>query len=218
MILQIAGILDAAALQAARAGLQAEAFLDGAKTAGWHAKDVKKNEQAQGPAAMALIARVQDALMAHPVFRAAAQPKQLVRLLVSRYRPGMAYGSHVDDALMGGVRTDMSFTLFLAEPGTYDGGELVIEGNDADNAMKPAAGGLVLYPTTALHRVAEVTRGERLAVVGWVRSFIRAPEQRETLFDLDNAIAALRRSDGDRALLDRLFKVRANLTRMWAED
>jgi PKHD-type hydroxylase len=95
---------------------------------------------------------------------------------------------------------------------------LVIEGNDGENAIKLPAGSMVLYPTTSLHRVAEVTRGERLVVVGWVRSFIRHAEQREILFDLDQTAAALVAAKTDRSVTDRIFKTRNNLIRMWAED
>jgi PKHD-type hydroxylase len=220
VLIQIPGILDGAVLAAMRDALRAEpeAFAAGKATAGWHAKAVKDNEQAKGAVAASVTAKVKELLLAHPVFKAAARPKQCVRLLVSRYRPGMAYGTHVDDALMDGIRTDLSFTLFLAEPREYEGGELVVEGNDGETAIKLPAGGLVLYPTTSLHRVNPVTTGERLAVVGWVRSYIRSPEQREVLFDLDNVVAALREARVERAILDRLFKVRADLLRMWAED
>jgi PKHD-type hydroxylase len=139
-------------------------------------------------------------------------------MLVSRFRPGMSYGTHVDAAIMDGQRTDLSFTLFLSDPDSYDGGELVLEENEGDTAIKLPAGGLVLYQTTSLHRVAEVTRGERLAIVGWIRSYIRSPEHREILFDLDQSVAALREIEVDRRVLDRIFKVRNHLTRMWAED
>ena len=94
----------------------------------------------------------------------------------------------------------------------------MIEGNDGENAIKLSAGSVVVYPATSLHRVAEVTRGERLVVVGWVRSFIRNGEQREILFDLDQTVAALIGTKADRAITDRVFKTRNNLTRMWAED
>jgi PKHD-type hydroxylase len=194
------------------------AFSDGKKTAGWQASGVKNNEQLDAKSARVVAAKVETALRAHPLFLAAARPKSFLSILVSRYRPGMEYGLHVDDALMGGIRTDLSFTLFLADPHSYDGGELVIEGNDGDSAVKLPAGSVVIYPTTALHRVAPVTRGERIAVVGWVRSFIRSPEQREVLFDLDGAIAAVRAAGIDRRQVDLLLKVRANLLRMWAED
>lgn len=220
MILQIADVLTPEQVTKLRAILAGDSasFASGKATAGWYVKDIKNNDQATGPVAEEAIGVARQALMAHPVFVSGARPKEFVKLLVSRYRPGMAYGTHVDDALMGGKRTDMSFTLFLADPASYDGGELVIEGHDGDSTIKLPAGGLVLYPTTSLHRVNEVMRGERLAIVGWVRSFIRSPEHRETLFDLDQAIAGLKASAVDRAVTDHVFKVRNNLTRMWAED
>ena len=193
-------------------------FSDGKFTAGWQARHVKSNEQLPTAAALGIVTKVDQILMANLLFTSAARPKRLVNMLVSRYLPGMEYGFHVDDALMGGVRTDMSFTLFLADQSTYDGGELIIEGNDGSTAIKLDLGSLVLYPTTTLHRVAPVTRGARLAVVGWVRSFIRSPDHRETLFDLDHAINILRHANGSRTTIDRLLKVRANLIRMWAED
>jgi PKHD-type hydroxylase len=220
MILQIGGVLGEAELHGLRDALTTDAagFEPGAKTAGWQARTVKHNEQAQGAAATRAVAAVEKALGSHAVFRAAARPKSLVGLLVSRYRPGMSYGTHVDDALMNGVRTDLSFTVFLSEPDSYDGGELIIEGNDGEQVIKLAAGGAVIYPSNTLHRVEEVTRGERLVVVGWVRSLVRRGDQREILFDLDQSIAALREAQAGRAILDRLLKTRANLLRLWAED
>ena len=220
MIVQIGGVLDGASLQHLKDALAAEAalFQPGAATAGWQARAVKNNEQSAGPAARQAIVMEQEALLANAVFRAAARPKQLTGLLVSRYRPGMAYGSHVDDAMMGGIRTDLAFTVFLAPPEDYDGGELVIEGNDGDSAIRLAAGDCVVYPSTSLHRVNEVTRGERLVVVGWVRSLIRRGDQREVLFDLDHSILQLREAGAERTVLDRLLKTRANLLRMWVED
>lgn len=220
MNIQIADVLNQADVASLREQLNGDAasFTSGAATAGWYAKGVKHNDQSASPIAIKAMETAQAALSSHAVFKAAARPKTFVKMLVSRYRPGMAYGSHVDDALMNGVRTDLSFTLFLSDPATYDGGELVIEGNDGDSIIKLAPGSAILYPTTSLHHVAEVTRGERLAIVGWVRSFIRSPEHRETLFDLDQAIAGLRATNGDRTITDRVFKARNNLIRMWAED
>jgi PKHD-type hydroxylase len=220
MILQIENVVDAEAIAAMRAALAKESqdFKPGAATAGWHARSVKNNEQSSGPAARDAIARVEAALMGNAVFKAAARPKKLTGMLVSRYGAGMSYGLHVDDALMGGTRTDLSFTVFLAEPESYDGGELLIEGNDGTSAIRLPAGSAVVYPTTSLHRVAEVSRGERLVVVGWVRSYIRQGDRREILFDLDQSVAQLRESGVERAVLDRILKTRANLMRMWAED
>ena len=138
--------------------------------------------------------------------------------MFSRYEPGMHYGSHVDDALMQGMRTDVSFTLFLSDPASYDGGELVIESASGEDAVKLAAGALVAYPSTALHHVAEVTRGARLAAVGWARSYIRDGARRELLFDLDTARRQCSRARARRAEYDLVSKSLANLLRMWAED
>lgn len=220
MIMQIENVLSPEATAELRDALHAEAsaFQPGAATAGWHARAVKRNEQSAGPAAAKAATAVHDALSTNPVFKAAARPKQLVGLLVSRYGVGMEYGLHVDDALMRGIRTDLSFTMFLSGPESYEGGELMIDGNDGSSAIKLPAGSAVVYPTTSLHRVAQVTAGERLVVVGWVRSFIRSGEQREILFDLDQSVAQLREANAARPILDRILKSRANLMRMWAED
>ena len=220
MMLQIAGVLHPETVDDIRVRLTAEqaAFTSGKTTAGWYAKDVKHNDQASGPVATAVMEQVKSALLANALFLSAARPKTFVKTLVSRYRPGMQYGTHVDDALMGGIRTDLSFTLFLASPETYQGGELVIESPDGETDIKLEAGSLVLYPTTSLHRVNAVTEGERLAVVGWVRSYIRSSEQRETLFDLDQVVAHLKAAEADRAVMNPVMKIRNTLTRMWAED
>jgi PKHD-type hydroxylase len=193
-------------------------FADGAKTAGWQAKDVKRNQQLDAKAAAAVTAKVEAALRANPVFAAFARPRDFVRLMVSRYRETMEYGMHVDDALMDGRRTDLSFTLFISAPDAYRGGELEIEAPGGNVSVKEAAGSAFVYPSTTLHRVAPVTSGERLVVVGWVRSHVRGAEQRDILFELDNVIAASRQEGASRATLDRLLKVQNNLLRLWAED
>jgi PKHD-type hydroxylase len=220
MMLQIAGVLDTLTVNAIRSRLAADEgiFTPGKSTAGWHAKDVKQNDQAGGPVAGEVMDQVKTTLMTNALFVSAARPKSFVRTLVSRYRPGMHYGTHVDDALMGGIRTDLSFTLFLAPPDTYQGGELVIESPDGETDVKLQAGHMVLYPTTFLHRVNPVTEGERLVVVGWIRSYIRNSEQRETLFDLDQVVAKLKSADADREHMNSVMKIRNTLTRMWVED
>jgi PKHD-type hydroxylase len=112
----------------------------------------------------------------------------------------------------------VSFTLFLSDPDTYEGGALVIETSGGEDDIKLPAGSLVGYPSTTLHRVAEVTKGARLAAVGWARSFIRDPAQRELLFDLDTARTRLFEKGGKTAEFDLISKASANLLRMWAED
>lgn len=194
-------------------------YEDGRLTAGWHARAVKQNLQARaGGLADGVLAKIEAALMKHEVFVAAARPKRLVKLLISRYGPGMTYGTHVDDALMDGQRTDLSFTLFLADPRGYEGGELVIEDGYQERRVKLEAGQLILYPSTSLHRVEGVTDGIRMAAVGWVRSYIRHREQREILFDLETSLRQVHESLGKSPLFDRLAKTRTNLLRLWAED
>lgn len=107
--------------------------------------------------------------------------------MFSRYEQGMAYGNHVDNSIMRGVRTDVSVTLFLSDPDQYGGGQLVIDSPAGEQEIKLAVGCAVTYPTTPLHRVAPVLSGERLAAVTWVRSFVRDAAKREMLFDLDTA-------------------------------
>jgi PKHD-type hydroxylase len=220
MITVIADVLSSAEVAAARDTLAKVAFVDGRATAGWHAKLVKNNLQAVSAdvAVTSLRENLSAKISSNPVFRLVARPKSLTPLILSRYEPGMAYGSHVDDALMQGVRSDVSFTLFLSDPDTYDGGELVIETSAGEEDIKLPAGSLVAYPSTTLHHVAEVTNGARLAAVGWVRSFLRDQSQRELLFDLDTARQSIFKRDGKTAEFDLLSKTSANLLRMWAED
>jgi PKHD-type hydroxylase len=195
-------------------------FVDGRATAGFAARIVKNNTQAAGGdrALAAIRDLVAERILANEVFRLAVRPKALTPVMFSRYRPGMNYGSHVDDAMMQGLRTDVSFTLFLSEPESYDGGELVIESAAGDDAVKLDAGAMVAYPATTLHRVNPVTRGERLAAVGWARSLVRDSAQRELLFDLDTARRQMFARDGKSVEFDLVSKSLANLTRMWAED
>jgi PKHD-type hydroxylase len=218
MFLAIEGLIDPATVAVLREETAGLTFEDGAKTAGRFAREVKANDQAAAsPERDAVLNMVSQALQANPLFAAAARPKAMTPLILSRYRAGQTYGLHVDDALMGGVRTDISFTLFLSPPETYDGGALIIEDSLEARAVKLSAGSVFLYPSTTLHRVEPVTAGERLVVVGWVQSRIRAAEKREILFDLDRSIAELHASAGKSALFDTLCKTRSNLLRMWAE-
>lgn len=194
-------------------------FADGARTAGKAAAQVKRNRQMPpGPQADLIKRRAEAALTAHDGFRAAAAPKRILRTLVSRYEAGDRYGVHVDDAIMGSNRSDLSFTLFLSEPDAYEGGELILHEASGASAIKLKAGDAVLYPTGALHEVSEVKSGCRLAVVGWVRSLVRRADQREVLFDLSIASRELFQASGPSEAYHRVAKTRANLLRMWAED
>lgn len=219
MNLCISGVLAPATLHAVRAALDTLPFTDGAASAGWHARAVKHNLQATHEAAGQ---QVLHALQGHAVFNAAALPARLRAPLFSRYRPGMSYGRHVDDALMGTtapLRTDLAVTVFLNDASEYDGGELVIETHSGATAYKLDAGQALLYPATTLHRVAEVTRGERLAAVLWVQSLVRDASRREILFDLDTVRRSAWEQAGQRSSADfeLLAKTYANLLRAWAE-
>jgi PKHD-type hydroxylase len=220
MQIVIGNVLSAEEVAAIRATLERTDFIDGKATAGFAARQVKNNRQAEGSDRSLEVIRklIAERILGNEVFRLAVRPKALTPLLFSRYEPGMHYGRHVDDALMDGLRTDVAFTLFLCDPASYDGGELVIESAAGEETFKLAAGALVAYSATSLHHVADVTRGARLAAVGWARSLVRDPSRRELLFDLDTARRQLFAREGKSAEFDLLSKSFANLLRMWAED
>jgi PKHD-type hydroxylase len=220
MQIAIANLLNDDDLRAVREALHSASFVDGKATAGFAARLVKENRQARASdrSLDEIRALVASRILANDVFQMAARPKELTPLLFSRYEPGMKYGSHVDDALMQGLRTDVSFTLFLDDADSYEGGELIIETAAGEDAIKLPAGSLIAYPSTSLHRVAEVTRGQRNVAVGWARSFIRDAAQRELLFDLDTARRRIFAREGKSAEFDLISKSLANLLRMWAED
>lgn len=196
---------------------------DGRETAGAVAREVKRNEQAamDSTAGRALQAELSGIVLDHPVVRAAAWPRRLSPLLVSRTADGGHYGAHVDNALMGKgdrrIRTDLSFTLFLTPPGDYEGGELVIHTAGMTQEVKGEAGHLVLYPSGAIHEVKPVTGGTRIVAVGWIESLVADPARREILFDMENLRASLRRQlPSQSAELLTLDKTIANLLRLWA--
>jgi PKHD-type hydroxylase len=222
MILCIADVLSAADLAALSRGLGKAVFQDGRKTAGWHARKVKRNEQAAPASRAAREAgeRITTALKANPVFNAGVQPRAIRPFLLSRYGAGMEYGPHVDDAIMGSeqrMRSDVSVTVFLNPPEAYDGGELVIETAGGEQSFKLPAGHAIAYPSTSLHRVEKVTRGTRLVAVTWVQSLVRAAEDREILFDLDMARHAIFEQHGKTREFDLIAKSYANLLRKWSD-
>jgi PKHD-type hydroxylase len=219
MQIVIGNVLSAGEIAIVRETLAGANFEDGRETAGFAARMVKHNRQAANDGKIDTVRKlVESRILGHDVFALAVRPKTLTSIMFSAYEPGMRYGSHVDDALMQGMRTDVSFTLFLSEPASYDGGELVIESASGEDAVKLEAGGLVAYPSTALHHVTEVTRGVRLAAVGWARSYVRDGARRELLFDLDTARRQMFARHGKSADYDLVSKSLANLLRMWVED
>lgn len=226
MLLKIPQILDAAGVARARDLLAAAPWADGRSTAGRQAAQVKNNEQLVPGSEphRELQALVLQALERHPVFFSATLPKRVLPPLFNRYTGATnAYGSHVDQAvryLPGGVqrvRTDISCTLFLSDPADYDGGELVIDTSFGEQRVKLAAGDLVVYPGTSVHRVEPVTRGARLAAFFWIESMVRGDEQRRLLYDMDMSLMALRSERGETPELVQLTGTYHNLLRMWAD-
>lgn len=219
LIICIKEVLSGQDLAELQPVLQGGTFRDGRETAGWHARLTKNNEQAdRSDARLQRAAELVAArLMQHELFSLAVRPKALAPVMVSRYAQGASYGTHVDDALMGALRSDVSFTVFLSAPGEYDGGELVLERPEGEQEFKLGPGEAVLYPSTSLHRVNRVERGTRLVAVGWAQSLVRQPDRRELLFDLDTARRRLFARDGKSAEFDLLSKCLSNLLRDWAE-
>ena len=195
---------------------------DGRVTAGRTASDVKRNEQADLSSALgrAFQTDVMADLEKNQVLQAAARPKRFSNLILSRTSNGGFYGPHIDNAVMRKgkerFRSDLSFTLFLSEPSTYRGGELIVHTAGASHAVKGEAGDLVLYPSSFIHEVSPVEEGERIVCVGWIESLIEDATQRELLFDLENLRTSLRASlpanSAERLTLDKSI---ANLLRMW---
>jgi PKHD-type hydroxylase len=220
MMLFITDLLEAGLVADLWQWLETAAFVDGKATAGADARLVKHNTQVAeaDPQLRAMQRKVTDALHRHRLFAMAARPQTIRAPLFSRYEPGMTYGDHVDNAMMGGMRVDVSVTIFLSDPASYEGGDLVIASSAGEQDVKLAAGSAVVYPTTALHRVAPVTAGVRLAAVTWVRSLVRDAGCREILFDLETARHAIRQRSGQTAETDLLAKVQSNLLRHWIED
>lgn len=224
MLTLIENLIDDSMLGKLRGWLAEAAFEDGRITAGGNARLVKNNEQVcadparPDPRLEEMQDFVADALWNHGVFNAAAQPKEILTPLFSRYTVGMSYGTHMDNAMMSDMRIDLALTLFLSDPADYDGGELVANFSTGERTVKLPAGSAVLYPATTLHRVAEVTRGQRLAAVTWVRSLIRDAGKREILYDLKMAHHQLSKQLGKTVEIDLISKCQTNLMRRWIED
>jgi PKHD-type hydroxylase len=222
LILQIPGVLNTGELETLRAELRGASFEDGAATAGHLARGVKRNLQVpQGAEATRKCAPiVLEALRRNATFFSAALPLRLHGPLFNRYETDMAYGEHVDNALMGTtspVRTDLSATLFLSAPEDYDGGELTIQDSLGAHRVKLPAGSMVLYPGYSVHKVAPITRGRRLAAILWVQSMVRDQAQRRTLFELDLTIGSLRKKLPDAAEVTALTVTYHNLLRLWSD-
>ena len=227
MLVHVPALLDSEQLTHFRKQLDAgnAPWVDGRVTAGHQGVHVKQNQQiAEGSStAIELGNIVLSALERHPLFISAALPHRVYPPMFNRYQGGMHFGSHVDGSvrLMPGtgdkIRTDLSATLFLAAPNSYDGGELLIEDTYGTQTVKLPAGDMILYPASSLHQVNPVTRGMRMACFFWVQSMIRDDGQRTLLFDLDNAIQRLTATNADEGARVRLTGCYHNLLRMWSD-
>ena len=223
MLMCIPDILDWPTLKKIRAEIEESEFEDGRRTAGRYARRVKHNLQLKRESEQAkrIKATIVRALRRNPTFNRVTIPRSIRPPLISCYREGMNYGPHVDDALMGRAadkaRSDVSVTVALNSPEDYDGGELVIHGSFGEQEVKLPAGSAVIYPSSAVHRVAPVSRGERLAAVTWVQSYVRDPEMREILYDLYQVREMLAKADPEGEETALAGKTYTNLLRMWSE-
>jgi len=226
MLIEIPEVLNPDELGRVRAILADAAWADGRITAGSQSAQVKNNwqlpEQSEQSAAARAI--LLEALNRNALFLSAALPKRIFPPLFNRYEgEHNTFGNHIDNAVRHcpvtgqRVRTDLSATIFLADPDSYDGGELVIEDTYGQHAVKLAAGDMVLYPGSSLHRVEPVTHGARVASFFWLESMVRETERRRLLFEMDMAILQLRNTGGDSEPVVNLTGCYHNLLRMWAE-
>ncbi|KAF1050219.1 Fe2+-dependent dioxygenase [Xylophilus sp.] len=225
MLIEIPEVFTAAEAAGMARRLDAAPWVDGKATAGAQSAPDKRNRQLpeDHPLARELGERIVERLTHNAVFVAAGLPKTIFPPLFNRYEGGEAFDYHIDNAVRivrsrgQRVRTDLSATLFLSEPDTYDGGELVVEDTYGPRSAKLAAGHLLLYPGTSMHKVNPVTRGVRLASFFWIESLVREDSQRTLLLDMDVAIQQLTQTGADRRSLIRLTGVYHNLLRRWAD-
>jgi PKHD-type hydroxylase len=223
MLLTIPGLLNQAQLEKIHEVLKDAAFVDGRLTAGFAAARVKNNlEMQQDPERMKLLIRIIMSSLGHnETFRFGALPHRVADPIFARYQPGMTYGDHVDDPIMGSsgprFRTDVSMTIFLNPPDSYDGGELTVRTSFGEKLVKLPAGDAVIYPSSSLHQVAPVTRGERLVALTWIQSYVRDAARRELLYELNLAREKLLKESPAAETTGYVDRSYANLLRMWAE-
>jgi PKHD-type hydroxylase len=225
MLVSIPQVLGAQDLAAVNTRLAGAVWEDGRLTAGYQSAQVKRNLQLSRSDAAARAAGdiVLRALERSALFVSATLPRHVYPPLFNRYEPGMAFDAHVDNAVRQipgthhRLRTDVSATLFLSPPTDYEGGELIVEDTFGAHSVKLAAGDMVVYPASSLHRVQPVTRGARVAAFFWVQSMVRDDGGRTLLFELDTAVRQLTAREADGDSLVRLTACYHNLLRRWAE-
>jgi PKHD-type hydroxylase len=227
MLVCIPKVLNAEQVAALASHLEAggDAWVDGRVTAGYSGAPVKFNQQVDERSELAHRCQglILSALERNPLFISAALPNIVYPPMFNRYGEGMTFGAHVDGSVRihphdgRKLRTDISATLFLSDPASYDGGELQVEDTYGTHAVKLEAGDMVIYPATSLHQVTPITRGTRLASFFWIQSLIRDDTQRALLFDMDNAIQTLNQTGADERARRTLVGCYHNLLRQWSE-
>jgi PKHD-type hydroxylase len=224
MLLVIPDVLSKTKLSEIQANLATASFVDGRLSAGSSAVRVKHNQELppQAEQLQRLNQLVMNALVQHPQFQQAALPHRVASPFYARYTQGQAYGDHIDDPVMGPApgqryRSDISCTVFLNPPEAYDGGELVIRTTFGVQSIKLPAGHAVIYPSSSLHHVSEVTAGERLVAVTWIQSMVRDPARRELLYELSQARDSLMQSQPDGVVTHQVDHSYVNLVRMWSD-
>lgn len=222
MMIQIPSLIDAAQMQIISGALNEARFIDGRLSAGEHARRVKQNQEVEQNTEIAiqLSKVILGNLYNSPAFRNAALPLRSATPFFAKYGPGMTYGDHVDDPVMGGeqrFRCDVATTVFLNNADEYEGGELMVRTPFGDQRVKLNAGDAVVYPASSLHQVAPVTRGERLVAVTWTQSMIRESARRELLYELNQAREKLMQDAPNAEETAQVDHSYTNLVRMWAE-
>ena len=189
---------------------------DGKKTAGTHASKVKNNMQLNRESEISkkFTKFIVNKLNEDQLIKSFSLTKKIHGTIFSKSKKGMKYGRHIDNTFMSTGRADLSFTLFLSDVDKYEGGELIIENINSKNKFKLNAGQIIIYPSTYLHSVQEVTEGERLVLVGWIESYVKSIEEREYLFDLDAGARGILAKNGRSDELDLIFKSYSNLLRV----
>jgi PKHD-type hydroxylase len=227
MLVCISNVLDAGQIVSLRERLDHanEGWVDGRVTAGYQGAPVKFNQQIDEGSEVALACQriVVSALERNPTFISAVLPNMIYPPMFNRYGEGMKFGAHVDGSVRihphdgRKIRTDVSATLFLTNPGDYDGGELQVEDTYGRHSVKLSAGDIVVYPATSLHQVAPVTRGVRTSCFFWVQSLIRDDARRAILYEMDGAIQRLNQTNADEVARRSLIGCYHNLVREWSE-
>ena len=193
-----------------------EDWQDGKKTAGSYAAKVKNNLQLKRECdtSKSLSKFISTKILSNPLIKSFSLPKKIHGIMFTKSREGMKYGRHIDNAFMSSGRADLSFTIFINEKDSYQGGELIVENINSESTFKLNSGEIIIYPSTYLHSVKEIKKGERLVCVGWIESYIKSIEEREYLFDIDAGARSLLSKHGRSDDLDLIFKSYSNLLRL----